>query len=407
MHRIADDLELAYTLLVASVESLAQDFDQHESDWESVDESKRRAVDEALVGADEGLAQRVRAALLKVEHTALARRFREFAMSHTPSSYFREASLPANLSLARTDLAEVLAMAYQSRSKYVHQLKQLPDVIVLGHGYGETMLHERIPHLTFQGLSRLMRNVIIEFVMRQPSMAYEAYNYRLERSGIVQVRLAPQYWVGNTNGELRNAGRDKLEGFLEQLAPCLLKEQGAILTDLRPVLSAAAEFVPGSNTALRLPYLAMHDLFNQIVSAGDRAPMPTVIEKLIRKDFARPSSEALIAHAIAGRVVDWPLEDHRQAVDTYFKRRGKPNGLRFPRLFEAAVSLALAERYRLAGDMDNCRLMVALAVESHPGHQRLLQLETELVPDVPIHGSGILLPPPASDAVAENANPPD
>ncbi|MBJ7301589.1 hypothetical protein JHC44_14185, partial [Marinobacter salarius] len=31
MHRISDDLELAYTLLVASVESLAQDFDEHEA----------------------------------------------------------------------------------------------------------------------------------------------------------------------------------------------------------------------------------------------------------------------------------------------------------------------------------------------------------------------------------------
>jgi hypothetical protein len=51
MHRIADDLELAYTLLVASVESLAQDFDGHESDWASYDQRKRQAIDEAFVGS--------------------------------------------------------------------------------------------------------------------------------------------------------------------------------------------------------------------------------------------------------------------------------------------------------------------------------------------------------------------
>ena len=83
MHRIADDLELAYTLLVASVESLAQDFDGHESNWNSFDERKRKAVDEALSEADEVIAQRVREALLRVEHVALARRFREFAVAHT------------------------------------------------------------------------------------------------------------------------------------------------------------------------------------------------------------------------------------------------------------------------------------------------------------------------------------
>lgn len=81
MYRIADDLELAYTLLVAAVESLAQDFDGHRSDWESVDEHKRTALDSALVGADPAIAQRVRGALLAVEHVALARRFREFAIA--------------------------------------------------------------------------------------------------------------------------------------------------------------------------------------------------------------------------------------------------------------------------------------------------------------------------------------
>lgn len=401
MHRVADEFELAYTLLVASVESLAQDFDEHKGDWESFDERKRRAVDEALKGADEAVAQKVRDALLKAEHTALARRFREFVVAHTPPSYFRDVSLSANESLARTDLVTVLAMAYQSRSKYVHQLQRLPDVVVLGHGYGETVLNERVPHLTLQGLSRLMRSVIIEFVMRQPLVAHEAYNYRMERSGVIRLRMAPQYWVGNVDGDLRNAGRDKLEGFLQQLASSLMKEQGAVVTDLRPVLSAASEFMANIKIAKRLPYLALHNIFNAVVPRADWAPMTVAVEELTRKDFVKPSSEALIAHAITGQVIDWPLAVHREALESYFKKRGNSSGLLFPKLFEAAVTLDLAERYRQAGDMDSCRLMVALAVECHPGHQRLLNLETELDPDVPIQGSEILLPPLPSDAVAE------
>lgn len=120
MHRIADDLELAYTLLVASVESLAQDFDGHESDWDSFDERKRKAVDEALSGADETIAHRVREALLRVEHTALARRFREFAVNNITPAYFRQPpSAASGLLLARSELVEALATAYQSRSKYV------------------------------------------------------------------------------------------------------------------------------------------------------------------------------------------------------------------------------------------------------------------------------------------------
>lgn len=152
MHRIADDLELAYTLLVASVESLAQDFDGHESDWYSLDERKRKAVDEALTGANEAISQRVREALLSVEHVALARRFREFAVANITPAYFRGApSAAGGLLLGRSDLVEALATAYQSRSKYVHQLRRLPDAVTLGHGHGEVAIEGRTSHLTLQG----------------------------------------------------------------------------------------------------------------------------------------------------------------------------------------------------------------------------------------------------------------
>ena len=178
MHRIADDLELAYTLLVASVESLAQDFDGHVSDWESLDERKRQAVDEALSGADEVVAKRVRDALLKVEHVALARRFRAFATAHTTPAYFRQVSEAAHGPLlGRSELAEVLGMAYQARSKYVHQLRRLPNAVTLEHNHGDTATEDRTTHLTLQGLSRLMRSVIIEFVMQQHTLKHEPYNY--------------------------------------------------------------------------------------------------------------------------------------------------------------------------------------------------------------------------------------
>ncbi|MCQ4313708.1 hypothetical protein NAV33_17695 [Pseudomonas stutzeri] len=393
MHRIADDLELAYTLLVASVESLAQDFDGHESDWASYDERKRQAVDEALTGADETVAQRVRDALLTEEHTALARRFREFVIAHTPPEYFRDASLVPGEALASTDITESLVMAYQARSKYVHQLMRLPAVVVLGHGYGETVLHERKAYLTLQGLSRLMRNVIIEFVASQPSLDREPYpRYYLERTNIIQLRMAPQYWVGNVEGDLLSAGRSKLEGFLEQLVPCQLGEDGSVLTDLRPILSAVADVVLGAKRDPRLPYLALYTLFNMVVPVEQRAPIPEGIEKLIQQDLSQPSPEALLVHTVAGKVPGWTLEVHDQTIESYFKRRSRPSGLRFPRFYEAAVTLDLAERYRLEGDILNCRRLVALAVESHPGHQRLVELEASIDLDIPIRGADVLLP---------------
>jgi hypothetical protein len=393
MHRIADDLELAYTLLVASVESLAQNFDVHEIDWDSFDERKRKAIDKALLGADEIVAQRVREALLTVEHVALARRFREFTVAHTSPAYFRQDLGGASgLLLGKADLTEVLSTAYASRSKYVHQLRRLPDVVTLGHDHGEIAADGRTRHLTLQGLSRLMRNAIIEFVMRQPSVDHEPYNYRLERSGVVQLRMAPQYWIGVAEGDITMHGRDKLEGFLEQVASCLLKQPNAALTDMRPVLNAASEFVPKLKKHLRLPYLALHALFNLYVSERDSATTPAAIETLIQQELDEPSPEALIAYALFSQTAPWSLDVHQSTLQTYFRRRSAASGLRFPRLFEAAVALELAERLRNAGDMESCRDVVALAVENHPGNPELMELETNLQPTVPIIWRDVMLP---------------
>ena len=54
--------------------------------------------------------------------------------------------------------------------------------------------------------------------------------------------------------------------------------------------------------------------------------------------------------------------------------------------------MELAERYRKAGDMDRCRAMVALAVENHLGHARLLGFEERIDPEASIRWHDVLLP---------------
>lgn len=392
MHRISDDLELAYTLLVVSVESLAQEFDGHVADWESFDERKRGVIDAALAGADSETADKVRAALLSVEHVSIGRRFREFSIAHTTSSYFRDVLADDDTRLGRSQLSEVLGLAYQSRSKYVHQLQRLPDMVTMGHRYSEVALEGRATHLTLQGLARLMRGVIINFVMQQPSREREPCDYRLQRSGVVHIPLAPKHWVGRAEGDIEKAGRDKLEGFLQQLASCMLGEPNAVITDMRHVLERAADFIPGIEKEFRLPYLTLHFLYSLHVPESHSVALSRAVKSLVESELAAPGSEALIAHVLSCCPIDWPLEVHQKTLDTYLRRRASKSGLRFPRVFEAAVTLDLAERYRLAGAADPCRKAIALAVENHPGHQRLLEFEESFKPERSISWQEIMLP---------------
>lgn len=142
MQRVADDLELAYTLLVAAGEFMAQDFDGYEATWDSVSEQERFTIDAALAGAAAQVVKAVRAAVLSTEHTSLARHFslRSGKRGAWPLS---NRVRPDVCPLGRIDLPEALASAYRARSLYVHQLRALPDMVTVGHGYFESVLDDR------------------------------------------------------------------------------------------------------------------------------------------------------------------------------------------------------------------------------------------------------------------------
>lgn len=66
-----------------------------------------------------------------------------------------------------------------------------------------------------------------------------------------------------------------------------------------------------------------------------------------------PCSEALVARTLFGSLDGWSIEVHRETLDRYFAERSTPSGLHAPKLLDAAMCLALAERYRQARRIDD------------------------------------------------------
>ncbi|WP_205959624.1 hypothetical protein [Ramlibacter humi] len=402
LHRVADDLELAYTLIVASVESMAQEFDGHQAEWHSLEDRKRVAMDAALEGSPPEIARRVRDALLSIEHVALAKRFREFTLAYTQPSFFRGEATGVENPAGRYDIEDCLREAYTLRSKYVHSLKPLPHMLTVGHLPGEVVREDNKQYFTVAGLTRLMRHVITSFVMQHETLEREAYDYRLERHGIGLYPLAPQYWVGAAQGDITGAGKDKLQGFLQQLTSVMLREPGAALTDMRDVLNAANEFIPGIRRELRRPYLALMVLWNAHVHETASVQPRAAVTSLIEEELAAPSSEALIAHCLTQQQPPWTLIEHQECLEAYFRRRSR-SGLRSTRLIEAAMALDLSERFRGEGSLDAFRRWVSLAVEIEPGNARLSQMELNLDAQAAVSWTSVLLPPPEEPQVAADA----
>ena len=160
LHRITEDFETAYTLLVASIESLTQGFDGYRAEWTDYDEQKRNRVDQALANADEVTAERVRNAILENEHIALTRRFCSFALEHVGPSFFREEAADLPHPMGRSELRAALPRAYGLRSSYLHNLEKLPPLLTIPNAHHEVARMEGQILPTFQGLARLARHVI-------------------------------------------------------------------------------------------------------------------------------------------------------------------------------------------------------------------------------------------------------
>lgn len=364
IHRIADDVELSYTLMIAAIEALAQDFDGHQATWSDLDESKRGPIDEALEPADPQVAGAVRAAVLEAEHVALTRRFRSFSISHLSAGYFRgEGDARAGV-VGRLDTEDALREAYQLRSKYVHTLKNLPELLTMDMGYSETLRTGHATMFTLQGLSTLARTVISEFVSRQEKVDKEPYNYSSERYGILTAEMASEYWIGRPENLSILSGTKFLEGYLQQFSEFLISRKP--VTDLRSIMARIEELLPSANNKQRRPLVALYLLFNRFVSEELRSPAFQETMESYGTILDSPSVETLIVALILYVPSTWTVEQHRAVFDKYFRRRNTPKGIRIPAPLEAGLCLTMVEAYRKAELFDDAKRIIQFGAENLP-----------------------------------------
>ena len=111
--------------------------------------------------------------------------------------------------------------------------------------------------IAFQGITRLIRHVILEFIARQLKAANEPYDYRFKRHAVVRVTMAPKYWIGATKNLKISDGTMRLEGFLNQLSLLLHGVEKPYLINVRRVhnrfpslFSAPTRAVRGGRTGV-------------------------------------------------------------------------------------------------------------------------------------------------------------
>jgi hypothetical protein len=185
-----------------------------------------------------------------------------------------------------------------------------------------------------------------------------------------------------------------LEGLLQLVVGIQLKEADAPFADLRNLLLKYEELIPDASTSDRLPLIATYYIFNALVRPEDRVENAGTFEKPYLATLNPPSLEGLAVRFALGRDAEWTADELAELHATYYRRKYKPNRLQLPPIYEAALSLSLAEAFRRSGNLSEATACIETARDNLPAMKVLLGLDAQLsdTPDLPVSWTKILLP---------------
>ena len=390
VHRMSDDLDLAHTLLVMSIESLAQDFDGYQVVWEDMPTEKRGPIDKVLESLEDADAQAVRNAILETEHLRLGYRFSKFIQEYLPADYYSAHASNEKHPIGKREMLAALKNLYGTRSDYVHTLKPLTKEFLHFSGHAETYADHDKLMFTFQGLFRLfrlVRAVIMEFVRRAEKIAHEPCSYEYDNPSVLRISWDPSMWIYAPSGLTSETCARFFEGLVALLSQAFADFPHRPLKNLRPVVEAGFKIKDGlkkspKNALLAFIYLKHYYL---AVEQGE-----SILKKGDVSLLNQPSLESLIAQAIAGSDTEWPPSEHLKHLNIYYGQCFKPTGIKVPLEVEACMALALAERYRVAGQFQDAKEALVAAAKDFP---RLpCMREVPLDPCIPIRWLDIIYP---------------
>ena len=229
------NIDLAYSMLVYSLESLSQNFDEFEPNWKDYYPEIKKELDDQLSQISPEQAEEIRKVLLKSRNFRLQQRFINFITSYVSDSFFLNEATEIKFAVRKSELKRALTNAYKMRSLYVHQLKPVQDQ--LRHPQiadGDIFQWENEPYLTFGGLARLAYHVINNFIWRQNTLDVEDYDWAKDLPSVVMMNLAPEYWIGKYENFIPSHATKKLSGFLTNIQAA--RVSGKPIVDFKKLL---------------------------------------------------------------------------------------------------------------------------------------------------------------------------
>ncbi|TCI96407.1 hypothetical protein [Aeromicrobium sp. IC_218] len=379
--RALDDPTGAYTDMVAALESISSSSLAPAASWDRYDGSKRKIIDAALVDTDEATADRVRAAVLEAERTGLKRRFVSSTLARLSPEYYRSEAIGTVRPPRAPDMERMLSVAYDVRSRRSHVLEDLGEGVWVFTDGAETAYEpnfERV--LTLAGLWRLTRHVVRRYVSDAETVPAEPWDYRQALPGIVEMQLAPQYWIWQPGGLTEENATQRLDGFAEALIGWFAGDH----TDGFPMGDVCREIqglVPGlaageAKTAL----IATHALWHSCVDPKEHPADAAAFLEAFGPVLNQPSPSSFTFWLLGKQATPpWNADELAAMAQARTEARRRKDHAPLPPAIDALIQLETADRLEADGRHAEAVAFAANAVSEVPGNEMLIEWERRLV----------------------------
>lgn len=390
--RALDDPTGSYTDLVAALESLSDKDLSTPVTWDRYDSGKRKIIDAALLDLSQESANKVRAAVLEADRAGLKRRFVSSTLARLSPSFYRGEAIGAVRPPREPDMERMLSIAYDIRSRRSHVLEDLSEGVWFFAGGAETADEpglERV--LTLAGLWRLTRHVVRRYVNDAEKVEPEPWDYRPALPGIVEVRLAPQYWVWQTGGLTAETATVWLDGVAEAIIGSLAGEHadGLPLDHVCQEVERLVPLLPDGEA--RTALIAIHILWHAWLDPEDHRPEATAFVEKYKAALDIPSPSAFVVSTLSNhKVREWTADEWAAMASSRNESRHMKSHARLPCAIDALIQLEAADQLEAAGRHDEALTFAENAATEAPGVEALLQWEKRLianehVPEFDVH----------------------
>lgn len=341
------NVDLAYSMLVYVLESLAQNYDGYTPVWEDYTELIRKPLDSLLKTVPDGTAAGIRETLLRDANLKSQVRFVNFTAKYIETTYFTNEAEGIKFAIQECEFLRALKNAYKMRSGYVHELKPiLLQMRVPLISQCDIFKWDKEPYFTLSGLVRLTSHVLKNFITRGESVDTEAIDWSNQLPGIILMQMSPKYWIHNAQSFTPKDAKIRYSSFLE----VFMNEQEVVY--MPAIMEKIEQLMARATDQQKIDMICLYWIYNYLACSlgASRPNWQRLIEQY--KSFLDVRCIETFAVRLIVDKLDWNFNECNSCYEQYNKTRFNKEGMHLPSKLENITLASIANVALKEGNKD-------------------------------------------------------